>query len=109
MCIYIYIYIFMYICLKTLVYTCIYTYIFRDAAGSLAIRAGLISNECSMLYAEMVVTAIFIFILTIHDTIISLPFSLFKTFVVEQNHGFNKSTVGLFFRDKVKITVYFVI
>lgn len=74
-----------------------------DVAGSIAVRTGLISNECSMLYAEIAVTFIFILLLTIHDTIISLPFSLFKTFVVEQTHGFNKSTVGLFFRDMVRI------
>ena len=72
-----------------------------DFASSIAIQSGLISESCTMLYAEIVVTFIFILLLTIHDTIISLPFSLFKTFVVEQNHGFNKSTVGLFFRDMV--------
>jgi CAAX prenyl protease N-terminal, five membrane helices len=54
-----------------------------------------------MLYAEIVVTFLFMIILTMHDTLLSLPFSLFKTFVVEQNHGFNKSTLGLFFHDKV--------
>lgn len=72
-----------------------------DFASSIAIQSGLISNSCTLLYAEIAVTFIFILLLTIHDTIISLPFSLFKTFVVEQNHGFNKSTVGLFFRDMV--------
>lgn len=72
-----------------------------DCAAALAIQAGLISNECSFLYAEIVVTVIFVVILTIHDTIISLPFELVKMFVIEQNHGFNKSTVKLFFQDKV--------
>eukprot|EP01035_Chromulina_nebulosa_P021089 gene21089-27328_t len=37
---------------------------------------------------------------TVHDTIISLPFAFYGTFVVEQKHGFNKTTVALFFRDK---------
>ena len=72
-----------------------------DFASSIAIHTGLISNDCSLLYAEIAVTFIFMLLLTIHDTIISLPFSLFKTFVVEQTHGFNKSTLSLFFRDMV--------
>ena len=80
-----------------------------DFASSIAIQSGLISNSCTLLYAEIAVTFIFIILLTIHDTIISLPFSLFKTFVVEQNHGFNKSTVGLFFRDMVRILLLCIV
>jgi len=81
-----------------------------DFSGFLAINAGLISNSSSNLYAEIVVTVIFIVLLTIHDTVISLPFELVKTFVIEQNHGFNKSTVALYFSDKAKglgLTVVF--
>ena len=33
---------------------------------------------------------------------ITLPFSLYSTFVVEQKHGFNKQTIGLFFSDLFK-------
>lgn len=36
------------------------------------------------------------------QTIIGLPFSLYSTFVVEERHGFNKQTLGLFFADKVR-------
>ena len=32
----------------------------------------------------------------------TLPFSLYGTFVVEQRHGFNKSTLLLFFQDKLQ-------
>lgn len=35
------------------------------------------------------------------QTIIGLPFSFYSTFVVEERHGFNKQTLGLFFADKV--------
>ncbi|KAJ1983723.1 zinc metalloprotease [Dimargaris verticillata] len=35
-------------------------------------------------------------------TLLSLPFDLYYTFVVEARHGFNKQTVGLFFQDMVK-------
>jgi STE24 endopeptidase len=78
-----------------------------DFSGFLAINAGLISNSSSNLYAEIVVTVIFIVLLTIHDTVISLPFELVKTFVIEQNHGFNKSTVALYFSDKVQLLAHF--
>jgi STE24 endopeptidase len=34
--------------------------------------------------------------------LLSLPFQLYSTFVIEQKYGFNKSTVTLFFVDKLK-------
>lgn len=76
-----------------------------DTAGSVAVRLGLIASTSNVLYAEIIVTFLFMIILTMHDTLLSLPFSLFKTFVVEQNHGFNKSTLALFLQDKV-LTVF---
>ncbi|KAI9308286.1 peptidase family M48-domain-containing protein [Cunninghamella echinulata] len=36
------------------------------------------------------------------STLTSLPFSLYSTFVIEQKHGFNNQTIGLFFSDLVK-------
>ena len=33
------------------------------------------------------------------DTIISLPFGLYKTFVIEEKHGFNKQTMSLYIKD----------
>ncbi|HET6263369.1 MAG TPA: M48 family metallopeptidase, partial [Usitatibacter sp.] len=36
------------------------------------------------------------------STVASLPFDLWRTFVVEQRHGFNRMTPALFFRDLVK-------
>ena len=80
-----------------------------DTAGSFAVYLGVISPTSGMLYAEIIVTFLFIIILTIHDTLLSLPFSLFKTFVVEQNHGFNKSTLSLFFFDKVSSAAFFLL
>jgi STE24 endopeptidase len=35
-------------------------------------------------------------------TVTNLPFSLYFTFVIEQKHGFNKSTLGTFLMDKIK-------
>lgn len=34
--------------------------------------------------------------------IVSLPFNLYDTFVIEQQHGFNKQTIGFYFKDQVK-------
>lgn len=36
------------------------------------------------------------------DMVLGLPFGLYGTFVVEQKHGFNKQTLGLFFLDILK-------
>ncbi|XP_058737395.1 CAAX prenyl protease 1 homolog [Vicia villosa] len=40
--------------------------------------------------------------LMIWSQITDLPFSLYKTFVIEARHGFNKQTPWLFFRDMIK-------
>jgi len=40
-------------------------------------------------------------LMTLVDTLTSLPFNLYSTFVVEQKHGFNKTTLGLFVQDKL--------
>ncbi len=36
------------------------------------------------------------------NAVISLPFSLYSTFVIEEKYGFNKRTLKLFFTDKLK-------
>jgi STE24 endopeptidase len=36
------------------------------------------------------------------STVTSIPFSLYSTFVVEEKHGFNKQTLGLFVTDMIK-------
>lgn len=41
----------------------------------------------------------------LEQTIVGLPFSLYSTFVIEERHGFNKQTLGIFFADKVKTAV----
>lgn len=35
--------------------------------------------------------------------IVHMPFELYSIFVIEERHGFNKQTIGLFFMDKVKM------
>ncbi|GFE55278.1 peptidase family M48 domain-containing protein [Babesia ovis] len=42
---------------------------------------------------------VFCGIKSVIDTVIDLPFSLYSDFVLEEKHGFNKKTIGLFFKD----------
>jgi len=51
---------------------------------------------------EIVISLIFTGIVAFLETIIHLPFSLYSTFVIEEKHGFNKQTLGLFFIDLIK-------
>ncbi|CAH0479008.1 unnamed protein product [Peronospora belbahrii] len=46
---------------------------------------------------------------SIRDTLVQIPFDLYSTFVVEARHGFNKQTYGLFFMDKIKTFVLFLV
>ena len=52
---------------------------------------------------------LFISIIYIFQDIISLPFSLYSTFVIEEKFGFNKTTVGLFISDKIKGYAIFIV
>ena len=45
---------------------------------------------------------LFMGLLQIGSTLISLPFELYDTFVIEEKFGFNKTTLGTFASDKVK-------
>jgi STE24 endopeptidase len=51
----------------------------------------------------------FIGVIYIFQDIISLPFSLYNTFVIEQKFGFNKTTLGLFIIDKIKGYAIFIV
>jgi STE24 endopeptidase len=51
---------------------------------------------------ELLQTFLFLSILTILNTIITLPFSYYQTFSIETRYGFNKSTKSLFFKDVLR-------
>ncbi|GES73653.1 CAAX prenyl protease 1 homolog [Rhizophagus clarus] len=51
---------------------------------------------------EITQSLIFTVIMTLMSYLISLPLSLYFTFVIEERHGFNKMTLGLFFMDTIK-------
>ena len=44
----------------------------------------------------------FFLILTIISDLLSIPFSLYRTFVIEEKFGFNKTTISTYFSDKAK-------
>lgn len=69
---------------------------FWKKSGELAVYMGLNAEN------EIIHTLSFLAGVMIWSQITDLPFSLYKTFVVEARHGFNKQTMWLFFRDMFK-------
>ncbi|RIB05194.1 peptidase family M48-domain-containing protein [Gigaspora rosea] len=51
---------------------------------------------------EIIQSLIFTVNMTLMSYLLSLPLSLYYTFVIEERHGFNKMTLGLFFMDLLK-------
>jgi STE24 endopeptidase len=51
---------------------------------------------------SIVITLIFFGIILFASDFITLPFSYYKTFVIEEKYGFNKSTIKTFVLDKIK-------
>ena len=52
---------------------------------------------------------LFIAIIYFFQDIISLPFSIYSTFVIEERFGFNKTSTGLFISDKIKGYALFIV
>ncbi|EEZ98057.1 CAAX prenyl protease 1 homolog [Tribolium castaneum] len=51
---------------------------------------------------EVLTSCLWLFILTTILTIVDLPLTIYNTFVLEENFGFNKQTSGFFIWDKIK-------
>eukprot|EP01135_Chromosphaera_perkinsii_P001083 Nk52_evm33s158 gene=Nk52_evmTU33s158 len=47
-------------------------------------------------------SVLFMFLFQVYETALSLPWSVYYTFVVEEKHGFNKQDGWFFFKDTVK-------
>ncbi|KAI0301353.1 metalloendopeptidase [Russula brevipes] len=47
-------------------------------------------------------SVVFVFVLTFTSTLPTLPLGLYQTFVLEEQHGFNKTTLSLYFADMLK-------
>ncbi|XP_066251095.1 CAAX prenyl protease 1 homolog [Euwallacea similis] len=58
---------------------------------------------------EVSTSCLWLIILQLINTIIDLPFSIYYTFVLEEEFGFNKQTAGFFVWDKMKQFVVFEI
>jgi len=64
---------------------------------------GWLDNELRLLVSnEMVLSLLFFGVLFIVSDVISIPFTLYGTFVIEEKFGFNKTTVKTFITDKIK-------
>jgi STE24 endopeptidase len=50
----------------------------------------------------LIISMLFFGILGIASDLVSTPFELYKTFIIEEKFGFNKTTIKTFFSDKVK-------
>ena len=98
--------------IKTQEYTKVNTkYSFLTSTLSLVISLsfifGGVYNEIDLYvrsvgFNDIVTGLCFFGILTIISDILTIPFSLYKTFVIEEKFGFNKMTLSTFFIDKVK-------
>ena len=62
------------------------------------------TDELSRSYSEnsIVIALIFFGVIMMGSSLLTLPFSYYKTFVIEEKFGFNKSTKTTFFIDKIK-------
>ncbi len=63
----------------------------------------LVNTWAGQLSTNTILLALFFFgILGLAMDVLNTPFSLYNTFVIEEKYGFNKSTLKLFFTDKIK-------
>ncbi len=56
----------------------------------------------TVLQHEITHTIAFLLAVTVISMVVEMPWGLYSTFVVEQKHGFNKQTLGLYFTDIAK-------
>ena len=66
---------------------------------------GLINELVSSFETNFIRSGLFFLILFLLNTLISLPFSYYNTFVIEEKFGFNKTTKITFFLDQVKSSI----
>lgn len=62
----------------------------------------VILDRLNIEQGEIATSAAFIALSLSLNIIVSLPFSVYSTFVLEEKHGFNKQTVGFFIKDQIK-------
>merc|ERR1712071_69349 len=52
--------------------------------------------------SEYWITIMYLFMSSMVDMVIGMPFSLYSQFVIEEKHGFNKMTLSFYFMDMLK-------
>ncbi|GAA5836035.1 hypothetical protein JCM3766R1_005137 [Sporobolomyces carnicolor] len=74
-----------------------------DFAGRVTPGVGVVyGNGTSSSSSELRQTAMFIAIMNALGTLLAIPEGLYKNFVLEEKHGFNKMTYGTFVKDLFK-------
>jgi len=64
---------------------------------------GFVSNYIDLSFdSAFVKTSVFFLFFYLINFIISIPFSYYSTFYIEEKYGFNKTTIKTFFLDKIK-------
>lgn len=66
---------------------------------------GIINDLVSSFESSYIKSGLFFLTLFLINTLISLPFSYYNTFVIEEKFGFNKTTKTTFFLDIIKSSV----
>lgn len=51
---------------------------------------------------SMIQSLVFFGVIFVGSDLLSLPFDYYSTFVIEEKYGFNKTSIGTFFADKIK-------
>ncbi|KAI8752907.1 CAAX prenyl protease 1 [Biomphalaria glabrata] len=64
--------------------------------------SGVLQLKFRIPEGEIFQSLVFLTLAMLYSNITSLPWSLYSTFVVEEKHGFNKQTLGFFFKDMAK-------
>lgn len=68
-------------------------------AEEIALTLGFTTNH------EIIISCIFMTIVSLFNFVTNIPFSIYGTFVLEEKHGFNKQTTGFFIKDQLKSLV----
>ncbi|BFZ09759.1 hypothetical protein BsWGS_12798 [Bradybaena similaris] len=61
-----------------------------------------VQQKLNLPEGEILQSLVFMVIGMLFSSIMSLPWSLYSTFVIEEKHGFNKQTLGFFIKDTLK-------
>ncbi|KAK0044572.1 CAAX prenyl protease 1 [Biomphalaria pfeifferi] len=64
--------------------------------------SGVVQLKFHIPEGEIFQSLVFLTLAMLYSNVTSLPWSLYSTFVVEEKHGFNKQTLGFFFKDMAK-------